>query len=63
MIEKVVRKERLSQFDEVKENLAFWLSKSPAERISAVEHLRRQWYGNPQRLQRTVRVFCLSEME
>jgi hypothetical protein len=28
----------------------YWLSKTPDERISAVEILRRQYYGNSERL-------------
>jgi hypothetical protein len=56
MIEKVVRKANLREFSEVRENLAYWLSKTPAERVEAVEILRRQYYGNPARLQRCARV-------
>ncbi len=57
MIKKVVRKAKLSEFSEVQENLAYWLSKSPEERVAAVEHLRRQHHGGSARLQRTARVF------
>ena len=35
---------------EVRSNLDYWLSKTPEERISAVEVLRRQWCGTEQRL-------------
>ena len=56
MIEKVVRKKNMQGFSEIKENLAYWLSKTPGERIAAVEHLRRQSHGNSARLQRTARV-------
>ncbi len=55
-MEKVVRKRNLKQFSEIKENLVFWLSKSPEERISAVEHLRREQHGSGARLQRTARI-------
>jgi len=54
---KVVTKKNLTDFNEIKENLAFWLTKSRAERISAVEHLRKQYHGDTIRLQRVVRVF------
>jgi hypothetical protein len=57
MIEKVVRKAKLSQFDEIKENLAYWLSKSPEERVEAVEILRRMHYGELPRMQKVVKVF------
>lgn len=56
MIEKVVKKARLSEFSEIEENLAYWLSRSPSERVSAVETLRRQMHGDSERLQRVIRV-------
>lgn len=56
MIEKVVRKGNLQEFSEVKENLAYWLSKTPDERVAAVEHLRREHDGSSARLQRSARV-------
>lgn len=37
-------------------DLAYWLSKTPAERIAAVEELRRHYHGDTERLQRSVRV-------
>jgi hypothetical protein len=55
LIKKIVKKNNLEDFSEVKENLAYWLSKTPEERITAVEHLRRQKHGSSARLQRTVR--------
>jgi hypothetical protein len=63
MIEKVVQKADLGQFDEVKQNLAYWLSKSQSERVSAVEHLRRQRHGDTEQILRTLRVFRLSDMK
>ncbi len=42
MIEEVVRKARLQEFSETKQNLAYWLSRTPKERVSAVEYLRRK---------------------
>ncbi len=56
MIAKVVRKGKREDILEVKENLAFWLSKTPEERVSAVERLRRQLHGSSARLQRSARV-------
>ncbi|MFC1601194.1 hypothetical protein ACFL34_02465 [Candidatus Sumerlaeota bacterium] len=56
MIEKVVRKADLTEFSEIEENLAYWLSRSPEERISAVELLRRREHGSATRLQRVARV-------
>ncbi len=45
MIEKVVRKQSL-QDSYNNDDLAYWLSKTPEERIEAVEYLRRQYYGS-----------------
>lgn len=56
MIKKVVQKKNLREFSEVKDNLAYWLSKTPEERIAAVEQMRRQQHGSSARLQRTARV-------
>jgi hypothetical protein len=61
MITKVVRKKNLKQFSEVEENLAYWLSKTSDERISAVEYLRRQVNGSSARLQRSARVIQRSQ--
>lgn len=55
-MEKVVRKAKLSKFDEVGENLKFWLSRSPEERIEAVHQLRKHVHGTSERLQRVARV-------
>jgi hypothetical protein len=55
-MQKVVRKAKLQEFSEVQENLAYWLSKTPEERVAEVERLRRQWDGRAARLQRTARV-------
>ena len=56
MKQKVVRKANLRDFSEINDDLAFWLSKTPEERLSAVEYLRRQQSGGSERLQRTVRI-------
>lgn len=56
MIKKVVKKGDLSNFCEVKENLAYWLSRTPSERVAAVEYLRRQRDGSTARLQRVAGV-------
>jgi len=56
MIAKVVHKANLSEFSEIKQNLSYWLSRSPQERVSAVELLRRREHGSATRLQRVARV-------
>lgn len=55
-MEKVVRKMTLQELSEVRDNLAYWLSKTPEERVAEVERLRRQQHGRAARLQRTARV-------
>jgi len=63
MIKKVVAKQNLQEHKNrsLQDDLAFWLSKSPEERIAAVEYLRKQFYGNTARLQRTARVMQRSQ--
>lgn len=60
MIKKVIKKGDISGHSD-KENLAYWLSKSPEERIEAVEILRRQYYRSSTRIQRVVKVIQLSK--
>jgi len=56
VIKKVVKKRSSKKANEIRENLEYWLSKTPEERIEAVEILRRQRYGGTARLQRVIRV-------
>ena len=56
MIRKTVRKHDLDKFSEIKQNLQYWLSRPPEERLAAVDALRREYYGDSQRLQRVARV-------
>ena len=56
MIKKVVKKTDLKKDSSTKEDLKYWLEKDPNERVSAVEHLRRQFHGNSDRLQRVARI-------
>lgn len=60
MIEKVVEKGDLRNWNETARNLEYWLSRPPAERVEAVELLRRQRDGNTARLQRVV---CVKRLE
>jgi len=61
MIEKVVRKGNIKDFREIEENLVYWLSKTPDERVAAVEYLRRQLNGSSTRLQRSACVIQRSQ--
>jgi hypothetical protein len=56
MIEKTVKKLDLKSDSSIKEDLAYWLRKTPRERIAAIEFLRRQYHGRSARLQRCTRV-------
>jgi hypothetical protein len=56
MIQKVVHKCSLDDSNQIQSDLEYWLSKTPEERIEAVEILRRQYHGNSERLQRVARV-------
>jgi hypothetical protein len=55
MIKKVITKRKIDDSSSL-DDLAYWLSRSPEERISAVEILRRQYHGSSERLQRFSRV-------
>ena len=58
MIKKIVKIRKLDDNSSrvTRDDLAYWLNKSPEERISTVEYLRRQYHGNAVRLQRTVKI-------
>lgn len=56
MIQKTVTKRSMRDSSSTKEDLAYWLRKTPAERVASVDYLRRQYYGSTARLQRVARV-------
>ena len=56
MIQKIVKKHRLHERTTTQDDLAYWLSKTPEERVATVDYLRTQYYGNAARLQRVARV-------
>ena len=53
MIKKVIK---ILDLKDKGDDLAYWLSKSPQERIEAVEILRKQFNGTAKRLQRIIKV-------
>jgi hypothetical protein len=55
LIEKVIKKSTLGG-DVDRNDPGYWLSKSPRERVEAVEILRKQFDESTTRLQRTVRI-------
>lgn len=62
MIVKTVKKANLRDLSEIRQNLEFWLSKAPEDRVAAVERLRRERHGSSERLQRTARVIQLKDL-
>jgi hypothetical protein len=56
MIQKIVKKCNVDNCSSIREDLAYWLSRPPEERVSTVDYLRRQYHGNTARLQRSARV-------
>jgi len=56
MIRKTVKKYELNNFSEIEQNLKYWLSRPPQERLAAVDALRAEYYGDSHRLQRVARV-------
>ena len=56
MIKKVIQRFEIDDSSSNAKNLQHWLSRPVAERIAAVDFLRKQYIGNTERLQRTARV-------
>ena len=57
MIKKVVKIRNKNDLSLEKDDLYYWLSKTPEERVSAVEHLRKQHYGEMGRIKKVVRIY------
>jgi len=56
MIRKVVQIHDMDSHSEIRQNLEYWLSRPPEERLAEVEELRREYYGDSHRLQTVARV-------
>jgi len=58
MIEKVVKKYTLGVDDKQQEldDLEYWLSRPPGERVAEVERLRRLVHGEPRPIEKFVRI-------
>ena len=56
MIKKVIKISTLNDKNLISDDLKYWLSKPPEERVAAVDYLRRQYHGNSEGLQRVIRV-------
>ena len=55
MLQKVISKPKKYESSHL-DGLTYWMNRTPEERISAVEILRRQYYGSSGRLQRVSRI-------
>jgi len=53
----------IGSFDEPSDAKAYWLSKTPAERLEALEFLRQVMYGYDPDTERLQRVFEIVELE
>ena len=56
MIQKTVNRRTLHDFSSIREDLIYWLNRTPEERVAAVDYLRKQYHGSTARLQRSARV-------
>ena len=61
MNRQIVKKHRLDEYDEIKDNLEYWLSRPASERTAAVDKLRQEFNGNSVRLQRSARIIQLPQ--
>ena len=52
MIQRVISKKNLHE-NQAEQDRVYWLNRPVAERLDAVELLRKAYYGNSARLQRT----------
>lgn len=61
MDKRTVKIHRLDEYDEIKDNLEYWLSRPPSERTAAVDQLRQEFNGNSVRFQRSARITQFSQ--
>lgn len=50
----VVKKAKMRELDDSYEDMQYWLTKTPQERIAAVTHLRSAFLQDGQRMDKTV---------
>ena len=62
MIKKVVTIRSLHDRSAEREDVAYWLSRPPGERMDAIEELRRHFYGELPRIPKVARVLRQSEI-
>lgn len=54
-MEKTIRVRKMNEIPP-DDDLTWWLTQSPEKRLDAVEILRRQFYGDSERIQRVARI-------
>jgi hypothetical protein len=54
---------KISSFNEESDEKAYWLSKTPQERIYALEYMRQMLYGYDPATERLQRVYSIVESE
>lgn len=59
-MEKVITRRKLHE-NSYRDDREYWLSKTPEERFSAIEMLRRQRHGTPGRIERVVKITQLKQ--
>ena len=55
-IQKIIVKKNLQESSSIGDDLTYWRSRSPEERVATVDYLRRPYHGNTARVQRSARV-------
>jgi site-specific DNA-adenine methylase len=61
MNKQIVKIHRINEYDEIKDNLKYWLSRPASERTAVVDQLRQEFNGSSVRFQRTVRIIQLPQ--
>lgn len=61
MIQKVFRIRPLGDPSAEREDMEYWLSRPPGERMEELENLRRHFYGDLPRIQKVARVIKLKQ--
>ena len=56
MIQKTFKIKEMKHHNSIRDDLDYWMSKSPEERVAAVDFLREQYHGSTGRLQRVSRI-------
>ena len=61
MIQKIVKKGKIEKLSSAKEDLKYWLGRPSEERVAAVDEIRKQYYGDTGRIQKTAKIIKLEK--